>query len=422
MDPILLIALVLGLAILVLLIVLLLRKPADTSALREEMRALRGMNEKAQSLSRQEILSQFKNLNQISLAAISQISSNTGRDLEAMRAAMDRRLAEIQAENEKSLAELRQTVNKNLSETLTDSLAASFQSVSSQLEQVYKSMGEMRSMTADVTDLKRILGNVKNRGTWGEVQLESLLSDILSPSQYAAQLSLSGSAEKVDFAVRLPGDGEKPVYLPIDSKFPMDRYRAVLDAEQYGDDRAKALSRETLLKTVRDEAKKIGRQIYSPAGHHGFRRPVRPFRGIICLSGGGGSPLCAAAGFPHPACRAFQSFRAAQQLPAGLPDAGCREAVRGDSKAAGRGENLFCRLFRPAGEHAEKPAGGGKQPGARPRRFPGHRAPAPRHGESRPVYCPGIAGRGLFSGIRRVITLYCYRPGTKFFRQQGHSL
>ena len=280
MDPILLIALVLGLAILVLLIVLLLRKPADTSALREEMRALRGMNEKAQSLSRQEILSQFKNLNQISLAAISQISSNTGRDLEAMRAAMDRRLTEIQAENEKSLAELRQTVNKNLSETLTDSLAASFQSVSSQLEQVYKSMGEMRSMTADVTDLKRILGNVKNRGTWGEVQLESLLSDILSPSQYAAQLSLSGSAEKVDFAVRLPGDGEKPVYLPIDSKFPMDRYRAVLDAEQYGDDRAKALSRETLLKTVRDEAKKIAAKYILPPATTDFAVLFVPSEGL----------------------------------------------------------------------------------------------------------------------------------------------
>ena len=280
MDPILLIALVLGLAILVLLIVLLLRKPADTSALREEMRALRGMNEKAQSLSRQEILSQFKNLNQISLAAISQISSNTGRDLEAMRAAMDRRLTEIQAENEKSLAELRQTVNKNLSETLTDSLAASFQSVSSQLEQVYKSMGEMRSMTADVTDLKRILGNVKNRGTWGEVQLESLLSDILSPSQYAAQLSLSGSAEKVDFAVRLPGDGEKPVYLPIDSKFPMDRYRAVLDAEQYGDDRAKALSRETLLKTVRDEAKKIAAKYILPPDTMDFAVLFVPSEGL----------------------------------------------------------------------------------------------------------------------------------------------
>lgn len=280
MDLILLIALVLGLAILVLLIVLLLRKPADTSALREEMRALRGMNEKAQSLSRQEILSQFKNLNQISLAAISQISSNTGRDLEAMRAAMDRRLAEIQAENEKSLAELRQTVNKNLSETLTDSLAASFQSVSSQLEQVYKSMGEMRSMTADVTDLKRILGNVKNRGTWGEVQLESLLSDILSPSQYAAQLSLSGSAEKVDFAVRLPGDGEKPVYLPIDSKFPMDRYRAVLDAEQYGDDRAKALSRETLLKTVRDEAKKIAAKYILPPDTTDFAVLFVPSEGL----------------------------------------------------------------------------------------------------------------------------------------------
>lgn len=280
MDPILLIALVLGLAILVLLIILLLRKPADTSALREELRALRGMNEKAQSLSRQEILSQFKNLNQISLAAISQISSNTGRDLEAMRAAMDRRLAEIQAENEKSLAELRQTVNKNLSETLTDSLAASFQSVSSQLEQVYKSMGEMRSMTADVTDLKRILGNVKNRGTWGEVQLESLLSDILSPSQYAAQLSLSGSAEKVDFAVKLPGDGEKPVYLPIDSKFPMDRYRAVLDAEQYGDDRAKALSRETLLKTVRDEAKKIAAKYILPPDTTDFAVLFVPSEGL----------------------------------------------------------------------------------------------------------------------------------------------
>jgi len=252
-----------GVAIL-FLIFLLAKKPADVSSLRAELRSIKAQNEQDQSLSRQETLTQFKNLNQISLAAISQISSNTGRDLESMRQTMDRRLSQIQEENQKQLFELRQMVDKNLSETVSAGLDVSFKSVSSQLEQVYKSMGEMQTLTADILDLKRILSNVKNRGTWGEIQLDALIGDILAPSQYERQFALGEGRERVDFAVRLPGDGSAPLYLPIDSKFPMDRYQAVLDAEEYGDERAKSLSKDALIKGITEEARKIRAKYVSP--------------------------------------------------------------------------------------------------------------------------------------------------------------
>ncbi len=275
----------LGVAI-VFLLLLLVKKPADISPLKEQLTDLKSQNENAQSLNRQEILTQFKNLNQISLAAISQISSNTGRDLESMRQTMDRRLDEIRAENEKSLADLRHTVDKNLSETVSAGLDTSFKSVSTQLEQVYKSMGEMHTLTSDIVDLKHILSNVKNRGTWGEIQLEVLISDILSPSQYERQFALDAGKEKVDFAVKLPGDGNTPVYLPIDSKFPMDRYKAVLDAEEYGDERAKTLSKDALVRAVSDEAKKIRSKYVLPPKTTDFAILFVPSEGLYAYLAG----------------------------------------------------------------------------------------------------------------------------------------
>ena len=285
-QPILLILICCFLAVnLILLLVLLFRRPPRTGsvALRDELdRVLRG-NEKAQVLMRQEILSQFKNLNQLSLAAISQIASNTGRDLENMRATLDRRLAYIQQENEKSLSGMRDTVDKKLSETLSSGLNTSFESVGKQLEQVYRSMGEMRSMAEEIVDLKHILSNVKNRGTWGEVQLGSLISDILSPYQFEREFRLGDSAEKVDYAIKLPSEGDQPIYLPVDSKFPMDRYTTVLLAEENGDAREIENARNSLLRAIEAEAKKIAGKYILPPSTTDFAVLFVPSESLYCL-------------------------------------------------------------------------------------------------------------------------------------------
>ena len=174
---------------LALLLILLLRRP-DTAQFSGKLSELESGKAAQDAALRSEINSQFKTLSQISLAAISSIGNNTGRELEEMRATLDRQLAALRNENNKSLEQMQSAVDTRLSETLKAGLDTSFHSVSTQLEQVFRSMGEMRAMAGNITDLRNILSGVKNRGTWGEVQLSALISDILAPSQYAEQMTI----------------------------------------------------------------------------------------------------------------------------------------------------------------------------------------------------------------------------------------
>jgi DNA recombination protein RmuC len=159
--------------------------------------------------------------------------------LDALRTAVDQRLRDIQQDNGKRLDQMRQTVDEKLQSTLETRLGESFKQVSDRLEQVYRGLGEMQALATGVGDLKRVLTNVKVRGTWGEIQLASLLEQVLAPEQYATNVNTSGTgSERVEFAVRLPGRGgfdETPTWLPIDSKFPLEDYQSLVGASECAD-------------------------------------------------------------------------------------------------------------------------------------------------------------------------------------------
>ena len=178
--------------------------------------------------------------------------------LENIRATMENRLTAMQAENGRRLEEMRVTVDEKLQKTLDDKLRQSFSLVSERLEMVYKGLGEMQTLAAGVGDLKKVLGNVKTRGILGEIQLGAILEQILSPEQYAANVAtVKGSSERVEYAVRLPGDGGEPVWLPIDAKFPADAYAALLDAYDAADAAQVEAAAKVLEQRVRGFAKDI---------------------------------------------------------------------------------------------------------------------------------------------------------------------
>lgn len=156
--------------------------------------------------------------------------------MEHMRQTVEQRLVRIQEDNEKRLDEIRMTVDEKLQKTLEDRIGQSFQLVSQRLEQVYKGLGEMQTLASGVGDLKKVLSNVKTRGILGEVQLSAILEQILSPQQYDTNVvTRPNSRERVEFAVRLPGEGDRPVYLPIDAKFPADTFARLDEAYDRGE-------------------------------------------------------------------------------------------------------------------------------------------------------------------------------------------
>ena len=179
------------------------------------------------------------------------------RRLEGVRGAVSTGLAEVRADNNRKLDEIRVTVDEKLQATLQTRIAESFRSVSAQLEQVYKGLGEMQNLANDVGSLKQVLSGVKTRGILGEVQLGAILKELLAPAQYAENVAtVPGSPNRVEFAVRLPGQ-EGTVWLPIDAKFPGDTYAHLLDAQNSGDAAAVAAARRALQVVLRQEAKDI---------------------------------------------------------------------------------------------------------------------------------------------------------------------
>lgn len=156
---------------------------------------------------------------------------------ERLRISVEGRLTAIQADNASKLEEMRRTVDEKLHATLEQRLGESFKLVSDRLEQVHKGLGEMQSLAAGVGDLKRVLSNVKTRGTWGEVQLSALLEQLLTADQFATNVATRpGSSERVDFAIRLPGKGDGAVvWLPIDAKFPVEDYQRLIEAQERGE-------------------------------------------------------------------------------------------------------------------------------------------------------------------------------------------
>jgi DNA recombination protein RmuC len=171
-------------------------------------------------------------------SAIGKLSDSNEKKLEAVRATVESNLQSIQADNAKQLDQMRQTVDEKLQGTLEKRLGESFKLVSDRLEQVHKGLGEMQTLATGVGDLKKVLTNVKTRGTWGEVQLGAMLEQILNPDQYAANVATKDGGERVEYAIRLPGQGadrEETVWLPIDAKFPVEDYQRLIEAQEKAD-------------------------------------------------------------------------------------------------------------------------------------------------------------------------------------------
>lgn len=186
--------------------------------------------------------------------------------LENIRKTMESRINALTEDNNKQLEKMRDTVDEKLQKTLDDRITKSFNLVSERLEAVYKGLGEMQNLAAGVGDLKKVLSNVKTRGILGEIQLSAILEQILTPEQYDENVATKkGSNDRVEFAIRLPGNEDGIVYLPIDAKFPADSYRKLLDAYDTGDKESIKAAEKSLIQTIKSEAKDIrDKYIYPP--------------------------------------------------------------------------------------------------------------------------------------------------------------
>ena len=186
------------------------------------------------------------------------LRSTTERRLAEMRATVEQRLRELQSDNERKLEQMRVTVDEKLHATLEQRLGESFRQVAERLELVHRGLGEMRTLAQGVGDLQRVFSNVKVRGVFGEIQLAALLEQVFTPEQYGANVeTVPGSGARVEFAVRLPGQDDGPLWLPIDAKFPREDYERLLDAQQRADRDAAEAAAKALEQRLRDEARTI---------------------------------------------------------------------------------------------------------------------------------------------------------------------
>ena len=203
------------------------------------------------------------------------------RQMEQLRRTMDENMKALQAENTRKLDEIRHTVDEQLQDALQKRVTESFKAVNQQLEQVYKGLGEMQSLAADVGGLKQVLSGVKTRGILGEIQLGAILEEILAPEQYDTNVAtIPGSTQRVEYAIRMPGADGGSVWLPIDSKFPGDTYAHLQDAYASGDAQAVEDARHALELVLRSEARDIREKYVEPPYTTAFGILFLPFEGL----------------------------------------------------------------------------------------------------------------------------------------------
>lgn len=212
---------------------------------------------------------------------IKTFSLENEQKLENIRHSVEKRLEYLQNDNNRQLEKMRETVDEKLQKTLEEKMNKSFSLVNERLEQVYKGLGEMQNLAVGVGDLKKVLSNVKTRGILGEIQLKSILSEILSPEQYEENIATKkGSKNVVEFAIKLPADDDSVVYLPIDSKFPGDTYANLRDAIEKGDKDEIDSSVKVLVATIKSEAKDIHDKYIDPPNTTEFAIMFLPFEGL----------------------------------------------------------------------------------------------------------------------------------------------
>ena len=283
------------LACLVLLVILLVRQASlshqqEKEGMRQEHSLTVLGNQLLDSLDAQHdgMVESLQNTNQHLLSTMSQMGQNQTSLLESMQRQVllstrnqEEKINTLRLENERQLGEMRRTVDQRLSESLDKKLDSSFAQVSQRLESVYKGLGEMHTLASGVGDLKKVLTNVKTRGIWGEMQLGSLIRQVLAPGQYEENVAVvPGSPDRVEFAVCLPDQSGGMVYLPVDSKFPQEDYVRLVDASQAGDAAAADAARKALEKRLKDEAKKISSKYVSPPSTTDFAIMFLPIEGL----------------------------------------------------------------------------------------------------------------------------------------------
>jgi DNA recombination protein RmuC len=249
------------------------------SDLRERFGAFAQTVEKALAETRSGQAGQLNDFSQ----RLAQLQTAVSEQLDRTRQTLDSRLSELATQNAAKLDEMRQTVDQRLQATLEQRLGESFKLVGDNLERVLRGLGEMQQMAASVGDLKRVLTNVKSRGTWGEVQLAGLLENVLTAGQYAANVApVPGSAERVEFAVRLPGrePGAAPVWLPIDAKFPVEDYERLAAAAERADAVEVAAAAKALSGRVYDQARTIAAKYVAPPHTTDFGILFLPTEGL----------------------------------------------------------------------------------------------------------------------------------------------
>lgn len=302
LDIIIIVLLVIAVVMLGIVILNQLKKASDNSN-SEEFKRLEQTIRNEQSALRQELssstqmsvknlgdmiaasqnayaINQSKSLNQLE-ERLKTFSLENEQKLENIRRSVESRLNYIQEDNNKNLEEMRKTVDERLQQSIEEKMNRSFSLVNERLEQVYKGLGEMQSLAVGVGDLKKVLSNVKTRGILGEIQLSAILSEILSPEQYEENVATKkGSKNVVEFAVKLPSDDDKFIYLPIDSKFPGDTYAALRYAIDEGDKIKIDLAAKALITRIKSEAKDIHDKYIDPPYTTEFAIMFLPFEGL----------------------------------------------------------------------------------------------------------------------------------------------
>ncbi|MEI7671901.1 MAG: DNA recombination protein RmuC, partial [Deltaproteobacteria bacterium] len=297
------IVVVLLVVIAIIQLFLLIRKvPVDLTPLQQPLRSVeqsvertersvreeiaRNREETAQALrqSREELAGALKGVGDTLYGQVGLLTQTTDKKLDMLREAVEQRLQAIQVDNAKQLDQMRATVDEKLQGTLEKRLGESFKQVSERLEQVYKGLGEMQSLAAGVGDLKKVLTNVKTRGTWGEVQLGAMLEQVLTPDQYAANVAVKEGGERVEFAIKLPGRGvdeKEVVWLPVDAKFPVEDYQRLMDAQEKADAEAAEGAAKQLEARIRQCAGDICSKYLNPPKTTDFGILFLPTEGLF---------------------------------------------------------------------------------------------------------------------------------------------
>ena len=276
-------------AIVVVLQLVLLARPRHDETTAQKLDALRGDSERVertlrdeQRAGRTELADTLTRMGDQLRLSLSSLTTDNHQRLAEVRATLDAQLKALQTDNAAQLEKMRATVDEKLQATLEARLSSSFKQIAERLEAVQRGLGEMQSLATGVGDLKRVLSNVKTRGTFGEVRLGALLEQLLTPEQYAANVAtIPGSDERVEFAIRLPGaDRDSQVWLPIDAKFPVEDYQRLLDAQEQADGEAANVAATALQRRVEGEARTIRDKYVAPPHTTDFALLFLPTEGL----------------------------------------------------------------------------------------------------------------------------------------------